>query len=57
MPLRKPVTDVGRHQERLLAITRDEILRHPGIVLNAPDGNRDLRDSLAWKEHSAPYLE
>jgi len=31
----------------VVGVTRDEVLRHPGIVLNAPDGNRDLRDSLA----------
>jgi hypothetical protein len=28
MPLGQPVTDVGRQQKRLLAVTTDEVLRH-----------------------------
>jgi hypothetical protein len=37
MPLRQPVTDVRRRQERLLTITRDEALAHRTIVLNPRD--------------------
>ena len=33
----QPLANVRWHQKRLLAITRDEPLRHPGIVLNRPD--------------------
>jgi hypothetical protein len=28
MPLGQPVTDVGRQQKRLLAVTTDEVMRH-----------------------------
>jgi hypothetical protein len=41
--LRQPVPDIRRHQERLLTITRDEVLRHPGIVLNPPDSRTFVR--------------
>ena len=44
--LREPVPDVGRHQKRLLAITRDKALAHHQMVMNPPD-DPDLRDSLA----------
>jgi hypothetical protein len=37
VPLRQPLADVGRHQERLLAITRDKALAHHEMVLNPPD--------------------
>src|SRR3954453_8144720 len=37
VPGRQPLTDVGRHQERLLAITRDKALAHHEMVLNPPD--------------------
>jgi hypothetical protein len=37
MPLGQPLTDIGRHQERLLAIARDEALAHRDMVLNPPD--------------------
>ena len=37
MPRRQPLADVGRHQKRLLAITRDKALAHHEIVLNPPD--------------------
>src|SRR5918999_1954700 len=37
VPLGQPLTDIGRHQERLLAITRDEALAHREMVLNPPD--------------------
>jgi hypothetical protein len=39
---------VGRHQKRLLAITRDKALAHHQMVLNPPD-DHDLRDSLMGK--------
>jgi hypothetical protein len=34
VPRRQPLTDVGRHQERLLAITRDKALAHHEMVLS-----------------------
>jgi hypothetical protein len=37
VPWRQPLADVGRHQKRLLAITRDKALAHHQMVLNAPD--------------------
>ena len=37
MTLRQPIPHVGRHQERLITVTTNEILSHPGMVLNAPD--------------------
>ena len=37
--LRQPLTQARRQQQHLLAITRQEVLRHPGIVLNPPDGS------------------
>ena len=37
MTLRQPIPNVGRHQERLITVTTNEILSHPGMVLNAPD--------------------
>jgi len=37
MALGQPLADIRRHQKRLLAITRDEALAHPEIVLNPPD--------------------
>jgi hypothetical protein len=37
VPRRQPLADIGRHQERLLAITRDKALAHREIVLNPPD--------------------
>ena len=33
MPRRQPLTHVGRHQKRLLTITRNKALAHHGIVL------------------------
>jgi len=35
VPFRQPLAHIGRHQERLLAITRDEALRHDEIVLTS----------------------
>jgi hypothetical protein len=35
--LRQPIPHVRRHQERLLAITRNKALSHPRIVLNPSD--------------------
>jgi hypothetical protein len=45
MRRRQPLADVGRHQKRLLAITRDKALAHHEMVLNPPDSTPDLRDS------------
>jgi hypothetical protein len=45
MPRRQPLADVGRHQERLLTITRDKALAHHQMVLNPPDVP-DIRESL-----------
>jgi hypothetical protein len=45
MPRRQPLAHIGRHQKRLLTITRDEALSHLRIVLNPPDST-DIRDSL-----------
>jgi hypothetical protein len=36
--LRQPLPQARRQQQLLLAIARNEVLRHPGIVLNPPDG-------------------
>jgi len=47
MVLRQPLPDIGRHQKRLITITRDEALSHHQMVLNPPDSTPDLRDSLA----------
>jgi hypothetical protein len=38
MILRQPIHQRRRQQERLTAITRHEVLTHPGIVLDRPDG-------------------
>jgi hypothetical protein len=58
--LRQPLLHVGRQQERLLAIARDEVLRHAEIVLNPPDSSPTpsvLRDNLAVHEGThAPRL-
>jgi hypothetical protein len=35
--LRQPLPQARRQQQLLLTITRDEVLRHPEIVLNPPD--------------------
>ena len=36
--LRQPLPQTRRQQQLLLAITRDEVLRHPDMVLTPPDG-------------------
>jgi hypothetical protein len=33
--LRQPLAQTRRQQQLLLAITRDEVLRHPGMVLTS----------------------
>src|SRR5215211_988094 len=43
VPLRQPLTQARRQQQLLLAITRDEVLRHHRIVLNPPDATRFVR--------------
>ena len=45
---RQPLVDIGRHQKRLLAVTRNEALSHLRMVLNPPDST-DLCDSLKAK--------
>lgn len=35
--LRQPISQRRRQQERLAAVTRDEVLTHPGMVLNRAD--------------------
>jgi hypothetical protein len=47
VPRRQPLTDIGRHQKRLLAITRDKALAHHEIALTART-TPDIRDSHAW---------
>jgi hypothetical protein len=37
MILRQAIHQRRRQQERLTAITRHEVLTHPGVVLNRPD--------------------
>jgi hypothetical protein len=43
VPLRQPIPHVWRHQERLLAIAHQEVLRHHRMVFNRPDGSSDAR--------------
>jgi hypothetical protein len=45
VPFRQPLADVGRQQKRLLTITRDESLRHRGILFNRPDESTVLPPS------------
>ena len=61
MPRRQPLADIGRHQKRLLAITRDEALAHHEMVLNPPDdtptyatasGESDSAAIVVDKRHS-----
>jgi hypothetical protein len=47
MPLRQRIPNVGRQQERLITITPNEVLSHPGIVLNPPDDTVITRHPLA----------
>ena len=37
LPRRQPRANIGHHQKRPLAITRDKALAHHGMVLNPPD--------------------
>jgi hypothetical protein len=46
MILRQPIPQRRRHQKRLLTITIQKVLTHPGIQLNPPD-RPPLRDSLS----------
>jgi hypothetical protein len=39
--LRQPLPQARRQQQRLVAVTREEVLRHAVIVNAAPDGNDD----------------
>ncbi len=36
MPLGQPIAQTRRQQQLLITITRDKVLRHPGIVLTTP---------------------
>jgi hypothetical protein len=54
VPRRQPLTDIGRHQKRLLAITRDKALAHHEIVLNRPDDPRHTRQPHAKTLAPAP---
>jgi hypothetical protein len=49
MPFRQPLVKARRQQQFLIAITRDEVLRHPGMVLTAPDRPAPLCNSLREK--------
>jgi hypothetical protein len=51
VPLRQPLAHARRQQQLLIAITRKEVLRHPGIVFSTPDGAAPLRNSLRDKQH------
>jgi len=44
--LREPLAQARRQQQLLLAITRDEVLRHPDIVLTPPDGPHAATSSV-----------
>jgi hypothetical protein len=50
--LRQPLPQARRQQQLLLAITRDEVLRHPRMVLTPPDGA--LCNSHRQKQDGAP---
>jgi hypothetical protein len=41
--LGQPLAQARRQQQLLLAIARQEVLRHPGILLNLPDGTTFVR--------------
>ena len=53
--LGQPLAQARRQQQLLLAITRQEVLRHPGIVLNRPDDTTFVRQP-PWKAIAAPRL-
>jgi hypothetical protein len=48
VPIGQPLTQ-ARRQQLLITITRDEVLRHPDMVLTAPDGPAPLCNSLRDK--------
>lgn len=37
MPIRQPIPQIGRQQQHLITITRNEVLSHPERVLTPPD--------------------
>jgi hypothetical protein len=57
--LRQPLIQTRRHQERLIAITPQEALRHTDILLTPPDGTQALyatasmRRSTDWQATAA----
>ncbi len=53
VPFRQPLSDIGRHQKRLLSITRDEALAHHRIVLNASDGTPTYATASTRSESAA----
>jgi hypothetical protein len=38
VPLGQPFAQARRQQQLLVAVAREEVLRHPRMVLTAPDG-------------------
>jgi hypothetical protein len=57
MTLRQPIPHVGRHQERLITVTTNEVQSHPGMVLNPPDDTVITRHPLAKAQESSPPQE
>ena len=47
VPLRQPIPHIRRQQKRLIPITTNEVLSHPGMVLNPPDDTVITRHPLA----------
>ena len=47
VPVRQPIPHIRRQQERLITITTNEVLSHPGMVLNPPDDTAITRHPLA----------
>ena len=54
--LRQPLAQARRQQQLLLAITRQEVLRHPAIVFIRPDGSDPLCDSHRAKHKRGSEL-
>jgi len=42
----EPLTQTRRHQQHLITITQQKVLSHTRTLLNPPDRNPPLRDSL-----------
>jgi hypothetical protein len=58
--LGQPLAQTRRQQQLLITVTRDEVLRHPGILLIAADGTPLLQQppwkasAVAWRMSPAP---